>query len=1450
MAMNETYNLTINGDGSKLNKELETILTNLKAIENQNMSKPLKDYEQKIRKAVDLNKQLQKIMSKNEGNTIVSSKDMNSSLKITQEMTKHMKDLQGVLQDVQKTGLSKGIKADYDMLHQTLNGLNGTMSQTIKQQKEFNSLKTTRDPNVQAMIKDWERLGKMPKEYKQSMKEIDKTKEANKTLNKQRNRITSANERERRDGKYSARDGAGVSKALNQDYDQYRNELKKAKASLKELRKKQDDIARNQEKTNTDYSSNKIGENEHREQTAYNSALSSQYDKEIKEREKYVSNLKSMTKDLGNNGATRQQFEQGRVARSRDTFLGTALERAPSIASHATMGVGGALGLQYAQGKSSLEGIRGEEIALGQQTGASDYSSLRKNLFQASDDRGLGFKPSELVKMSSQAMQAIGDKGLPNQQEITTELATGARGMGVADTDSYLKSMTDIMHSGGIDDDVDLKQFQKTVSGGIKESGMKAQADEQLKALSSMSNTMGAQRELSTGDLNSIASLQGTFAESGNKALQGEKGANALTQIQQGIAGAYQDPSMRNIMGFGSEYTGVTGAWQQRRDLGDPSKLGENLSQFMGFYGTSTDEGRAATGMGLMDNFGLSGQQAEEIMKLYDNGDLSEEELGKKVKEYQGSSEIDKNNKDQSEQQQGKDNQNQSRQEAQSQALYESTGALRNFQGMLAGLNPVFYQIMVAGEALVASMASSAAMMGGAYGMKRAGGAANRRGSNMTRQRADKDNKSGKGTNLGGTPGGRKRAGKESNEKDSGSSGIVDGGMMSGMMMGGMMGSPFGGGDTQEGGQRKGMLGKIGQAGGRMARFGMMPMMMGSMMSGGQTGGQTDEQGNPTGGSPMGSMATMMIQMMAMEALMNGGIGKLGDLGKKGFEKGKGTYGKGKDSYKKSGAKRLGKRAGIKFLKGDRALRGFPNMAKGKLSDLAKSEKVSKTESVLGKGFDKTKGFAQKGFGKLSSFGGQTPTGNMSKTLGKGSGMLGKLGKVGKFGKGIPLVGGALSALGIGSSLMQGDMKGASGGVGATAGATIGGTLGSIVPGIGTAIGATAGGLLGGKTGEFSYDTTKKNNEAIKKGNIVGKDGLIDFNWSNGDKDGKGGFGDSVVGKPVMGAVNGIKSLFGGGDKAKGGGGGGQGSTGIAGAYDDTENLEGKENSIKSSDNKKKKMTAEELRRKNNKSESENLNMFKNLLTRWEQSIQEAKGLDTGGDSDSGDSGGSASDVGGEGAEKIYKFLKGKGLSDNQAAAVMGNLYQESKLDPNAVNSSSGAYGIAQWTGARKTGLDNFAKKQGKKSSDLDVQLDYLWKEMESGYDADMLRNAGWSENASLEKNTTAFANGFERMGADEAMMSTRTNQAKAYKKKYGGGGGGKDWSSEPSYTNRSMATLQNQQATMTQPTSGNTANVSVSINITGGDSPTETAQAVRDRLDSYFDSSDFDIFQNNYRRT
>ncbi|MDN6749959.1 MAG: phage tail tip lysozyme, partial [Staphylococcus equorum] len=362
--------------------------------------------------------------------------------------------------------------------------------------------------------------------------------------------------------------------------------------------------------------------------------------------------------------------------------------------------------------------------------------------------------------------------------------------------------------------------------------------------------------------------------------------------------------------------------------------------------------------------------------------------------------------------------------------------------------------------------------------------------------------------------------------------------------------------------------------------------------------------------------------------------------------------------------------------------------------------------------------------------------------------------------------------------------------------------------------------------------------------------------WSNGKEKGKdkgkGGFQDSLIGKPVTKAWNGITSFFGGGD-SKGGGGGGGGSsepTLNQKAGTGKSNTEGNKD-IKDSENKKKKMTAEELRQKNNKSETENLKTFKNLLNRWEQSIQEAKGLDI--DSDGGsDIGGSASDVGGSGKKKIFSFLKQKGLTDNQVSAVMGNLDQESNLDPEAVNPSSGAFGIAQWLGNRKTGLDNYAKSEGKKNTDLDTQLDYLWKEMESGYDSDMLHKAGWSKDASLEKNTKAFATGFERMGANEAMMDTRVGNAKSFKKQFAGGGGGRDWGNQeqPAYTNRSFATMQRQQMASAQVPTNNTANVSVNITVNGSDNPERTAQSVRDNLNSYFNSEDLSIFQNNYRRT
>lgn len=112
--------------------------------------------------------------------------------------------------------------------------------------------------------------------------------------------------------------------------------------------------------------------------------------------------------------------------------------------------------------------------------------------------------------------------------------------------------------------------------------------------------------------------------------------------------------------------------------------------------------------------------------------------------------------------------------------------------------------------------------------------------------------------------------------------------------------------------------------------------------------------------------------------------------------------------------------------------------------------------------------------------------------------------------------------------------------------------------------------------------------------------------------------------------------------------------------------------------------------------------------------------------------------------QKIWNYLKTKGLNDYGVAGMMGNLYAESGLKSTnlqqtyekslnysddtytkAVDNGTyvdfgtdrAGYGLAQWTyPTRKAKLLQFAKSQGKSIGDLEMQLDFLWKELTGGY--------------------------------------------------------------------------------------------------------------------------------------
>ncbi len=138
-----------------------------------------------------------------------------------------------------------------------------------------------------------------------------------------------------------------------------------------------------------------------------------------------------------------------------------------------------------------------------------------------------------------------------------------------------------------------------------------------------------------------------------------------------------------------------------------------------------------------------------------------------------------------------------------------------------------------------------------------------------------------------------------------------------------------------------------------------------------------------------------------------------------------------------------------------------------------------------------------------------------------------------------------------------------------------------------------------------------------------------------------------------------------------------------------------------------------------------------------------------------------------------FTFFVGKGLSEEQSAAIVGNLDQESSIDPSAVQLGGGlGRGIAQWSvGARwnVTRNDNvtwFAASQGASPHALGLQLAFIWYELEtfSPYGLASLRAA-----RSVEAATLAFQEQFEACGRCNA--GRRVAAARAVLATYGHGG-------------------------------------------------------------------------------
>jgi Phage tail lysozyme len=137
--------------------------------------------------------------------------------------------------------------------------------------------------------------------------------------------------------------------------------------------------------------------------------------------------------------------------------------------------------------------------------------------------------------------------------------------------------------------------------------------------------------------------------------------------------------------------------------------------------------------------------------------------------------------------------------------------------------------------------------------------------------------------------------------------------------------------------------------------------------------------------------------------------------------------------------------------------------------------------------------------------------------------------------------------------------------------------------------------------------------------------------------------------------------------------------------------------------------------------------------------------------------------------QTAFDYFLGKGLANFQAAGIVGNLDQESGVDPTAVEAGGPGRGIAQWSVGGRWDTDAndnaewYATQQGQSVDSLQLQLDFIWYELTTfpGYGL-----AALQQSTNVTDATVAFQNDFEGCGTCD--QSTRIAYAENVLSEFG----------------------------------------------------------------------------------
>lgn len=430
---------------------------------------------------------------------------------------------------------------------------------------------------------------------------------------------------------------------------------------------------------------------------------------------------KVLTNTTNNMEGYNESVQGVRTKANRNSVPGMLHERAPAIGLAITGAVAAAVGSLYHQGASASKGMRDQEIFLGQATGTKGdnwRTDIRNNAMKSGLKNDLGMTGGDMLSFQE---NYINKKGFTSKSDLNSAMNNQAQfsravGVNAEETKQFFDS---VYGTKGVDG-TQTKDIQNAFLGAIKQSGMEGREKDQLKALSGILQSVSESRSLSNREVMNVMGLQSTLAQSGISSLQGAKGGKLLSDLDQGIKGASQNPSALMAFGLGTEYQGLSGVAkiqaQMEKGISDPENLKKitNYAKWMG--GNDKDAQSAVLSRESSSWFGtkMTIEQARGMMDLASKGDFSQESIDKVLKadKGKGQKESDARISNYKESSASTDNQSEATTEKQAVQLYDMGEVVRKANTALGGLPAPVYAAITAIGALALAAGAAAVSFG------------------------------------------------------------------------------------------------------------------------------------------------------------------------------------------------------------------------------------------------------------------------------------------------------------------------------------------------------------------------------------------------------------------------------------------------------------------------------------------------------------------------------------------------------------------------------------------------------------------------------------------------------------------------------------------------------------------------------------------------------------------